>query len=154
MNIVKSVIYTPESGVSLADTKFFDCSFLEYNLYHASINNCEFINCKLDDSNLARAIITNCKFKSCSLDYCNMIYSVLLNCRFIGCHMFHGNMCYTTMEDTIVQNSIFQALFKELEWANNQFDYDTLVQSCGGTHCGMTDDMIDTLLKDQRGMSA
>ena len=76
-----------------------------------------------------------------------MIRVNICNCEFIDCDLWHSNLCYSTVSKTVFEKCIIRALFKELNWENCTYDKFTIIESCGGTVCGLNEDTINDLIR-------
>jgi len=145
MEKIKKIKFISPKPVEFNDKLFEDCDFKEYNFYKGTITNCTFVNCNFEDANFSKATITNCKFIGCFMQYCGMVRINISNCEIIGCDLWHSNMCHSIIHGTIFESTILKALFKELNWKDNSFDKDTIIDSCGGSHCGIPNEIIKNL---------
>lgn len=146
MRIIKNVVFLEEPPRSLEDTTYESCSFKEYNFFKATISNCVFINCNFEGSNFSKAKINNCKFINCYMQFCAMTRVNILNSEFRNCDLWHSNLCHSEIKETLFEKTILRALFKELNWQNNTYDKETIVESCGGTRCCMNEEIILDLI--------
>lgn len=150
MKEVRGVVFLDESPKKLENTVYKDCSFSEYNFYKASIRNCIFINCDLSESNFSKAIVIDCKFINCFIQFSSMLRVTFYRCEFHKCDLWHSNLCHSTVKECLFKRSILRALYKDLNWKNNEFDEETIVESCGGTYCFMDIEVVKELLELSR----
>lgn len=147
MERIKDIIFLEEPPRTFKNTIYEDCSFNEYNFYKATIENCIFINCSLEEANFSKANVKNCKFINCFMEFSAMTKVSFLNCEFDNCNLWHSNLCHSKIYECNFKQTILRALFKDLEWDNNTFDEETIIESCGGTHCGMDTEIIQNLIE-------
>lgn len=146
MQVVKNIVFVENPPRKLSNTTYKDCSFREYNFFKSSISNCVFINCNFESSNFSKAKINNCKFVNCYMQFCAMTRVSILNSEFRNCDLWHSNLCHSEIKETLFEKTILRALFKELDWRNNSYDKETIVESCGGTSCCMNEEIILDLI--------
>ncbi len=149
---VKNVVFMPDQVKTIKDTLYQDCKLKEQNFYKAHINNCIFLNCDLSESNFSKAQIRNCKFVKCYMQFSGMVRTNIFNCEFIDCDLWHSNLCHSIVHETLFKQCIVRALFKELDWKNNSYDRNTIIESCGGTICGLNEDIITNLINSSKRM--
>lgn len=147
MKEIKNTIFVEEAPKTLENTIYKDCSFAEYNFYKATIKNCVFINCNLSESNFSKATVIDCKFFDCFIQFSAMLRVTFYKCEFHRCDLWHSNLCHSTVRECLFEKSILRALYKDLDWKNNDFDEETIVESCGGTYCCMDAGIIKELLE-------
>lgn len=147
MKKVRNVLFIDEAPKILKDTIYENCSFTEYNFYRATIQNCIFINCNLGESNFSKANVINCKFFDCFIQFSAMLRVTFYKCEFHRCDFWHSNLCHSTIKECLFEESILKALYKDLNWTNNDFDEKTIIESCGGAYCCMDIEIIKELLE-------
>ena len=150
METIQNVIFIPEKPKVIEDKFYENCKIKEQNFYKGTIKNCIFNNCDLSESNFSKATIKNCKFINCFMQFSAMVRVNIQNCEFIKCDLWHSNLCHSIVYETLFQDCIIRALFKELNWQNNTFDKKTILESCGGTVCGMDRNIILELVKSSK----
>ena len=150
MEKIKDIIFLPEQPKFLENKEFQKCKLKEQNYYNATIHNCTFINCDISESNFSKAKLSNCRFINCNLQFCAMTKIEIQNCEFINCDLWHSNLCHSIIYETLFNNCIIRALFKDLDWQNNTFDENTIVESCGGTICGLNEKIIYELIQSSK----
>ena len=154
MKTISNVTFLSEPIKELENTIYENCNFKEYNFFKAQIKNCFFINCNMEDANFSKATISNCKFINCFMQFCGMVKVNIYSCEFYNCDMWHSNMCHSIIYETLFKKCIIRALFKDLNWQNNEYDNETLIESCGGTTCGLTKKIIKDLISISHRTSA
>lgn len=150
MKTIKNIIFTEEKPKEIKDTIYEDCNFKENNFYKAKIENCTFINCNFAEANLSKAQLKNCKFIDCYMQFSAMLKVNIYNCEFIRCDLWHSNLCHSIIKETKFEKTILRALFKELDWENNEYDKETIIKSCGGSKCKMNIQIIEELINTSK----
>jgi len=150
IDIVKNIIFMPDQIKVMKDKVYQDCKLKEQNFYKSVIENCLFLNCDLSESNFSKAKISNCKFSNCYMQFSAMVRTNIYNCEFIDCDLWHSNLCHSIVHETLFKQCIVRALFKDLDWMNNTYDKNTIVESCGGTVCGLNEEIIKELISKSK----
>lgn len=146
MELIKNIVFIQEPPKEIRNQIFDSCKIKEYNFYKATIEDCIFIDCDLSESNFSKAIIRNCKFVNCYMQFCALTKVSIYNCEFHNCDFWHSNLCHSTIHETLFNKCVLKALFKELDWKNNDYDMETIIESCGGNTCGLNNSIVLELL--------
>ena len=129
----------------MVDKRYVNCTLKEYNFYRSRLQECIFVNCDLSESNFSKARIEHCTFINCFMQFCAMTSVQIYNCQFKNCDLWHSNLCHSTVKNSIFNQCILRALYKDLNWQNNIFDEETIIESCGGGNCRMSNEIVKNL---------
>lgn len=151
MQQVENAIFLSENPKIFRDTTYRNCHFREYNFYKATIEDCIFSDCNFEETNFSKANINNCKFYNCFMQFSSMLRVSFRNCEFDMCDFWHSNLCYSAVKECTFRKTILKALYKDLDWKDNTFDRETIIESCGGARgCCMSIEVIEDLLENSK----
>lgn len=150
MEEIRNLIVIEDKYKIITNKHFINCSFKENNFFRATIEDCIFDDCNFEGSNFSKAIIARCKFINCDFTYNGMGGISIVSSRFTGCDFSHSILSFSKISNTTFINTQLRAIFKDLEWTGNSFDDTTIVESCGGTHCGLCQEDIDYIMEHNR----
>lgn len=144
--IYRNIEFSTDKPKVITNDTFQNCIMTEQNFYKSFISNCVFENCDLSESNFSKSVIQNCKFINCNMQFSSMLKVTIINSEFSECDLWHSNLCHSKIHETVFSKCILRALFKDLDWLYNVYDEETIIDSCGGSHCYISKDMIYELI--------
>lgn len=146
MDTIEGLIVVEEPKI-IRNKQFKNCIFKENNYFKATLENVVFENCDLQVCNFSRANLKNCKFIDCNMQFSGFSGIHIDACEFIRCDMSHGILTYSTILNTKFRKSNIEAVMKDTNWHDNDFDTNTIIVSCSGG-CGLHLEQLEQILSE------